>query len=533
VRASAFIITCFTVPILLIYAAPALHAQAKPATMPASITALRQGDTGGMCFIAATVPASIMASRQDTSGNAWQEAPSNLSVIAGKSILIDCAQPVERVSVGLGDFAQATAITPSEIMLNGKTPGETSLIIWERGGIHRFFNVAIYPSQYVPNDQTEGIRRELVSQLPGQTVKVSSEGGTIFLSGTVKDLNSSQRAVQIASVSGKVINLLNVEVPPGEPQILLKVVFASIDRTLSKQLGMNVFSTGLGNTVGGVSTGQFSPPTVSATTPSAASLSEELNLFAFFPGLNLGATIQALQSKGLVQVLSEPNVLTENGKEGSFLAGGEFPFPVVQGGSTGAGPTITIQFKEFGVRLNFLPTITPRGTIHLQVAPEVSSLDFTNQVEVSGFQVPGIDVRKVKTEVELAEGQSFVIGGLLDNRETETFQKIPFLSQIPVLGKFFQSVSKNKTNTELIVIVTPKIVNPISVGTPLPELKYPEAFLPHDSSIPMNTPYAKPAGSAPASSPATMPVEKLVESMKPETPLTIEGGMGISGNTPK
>ena len=159
-------------------------------------------------------------------------------------------------------------------------------------------------------------------------------------------------------------------------------------------------------------------------------------------------------------------MLTENGKEGSFLAGGQYPYPVVQGvGGSGVGG-ITIQFQQFGVRLNFIPTITPRGTIRLQVAPEVSSLDFANGITISGFTVPGIDVRRVKTEVELSDGQSFAIGGLLDNRETKNFSKIPFLGDIPVLGKFFQSVTDTKTNTELIVIVTPEIVTPIPVGSP-------------------------------------------------------------------
>ena len=186
-------------------------------------------------------------------------------------------------------------------------------------------------------------------------------------------------------------------------------------------------------------------------------------------------------------------------------------------------------FKEYGIRLNFIPTITPRGTIRLQVAPEVSALDFSNAVVVSGFNVPAISTRKVKTEVELSDGQSFAIGGLLDNRETETFQKIPFLGDIPVLGKFFQSISKNKTNTELIVIVTPEIVEPMPVGAALPALKYPKEFLPPNSGIPMNNPDAKTSGNTPAPRPATMPVEKLIESMKPETPLVIEGSTGGFG----
>jgi pilus assembly protein CpaC len=243
----------------------------------------------------------------------------------------------------------------------------------------------------------------------------------------------------------------------------------------------------------------------------------------------LGATIEALETTIGAQILAEPNLLAANGKQASFLAGGEYPYPVVQGGSGGAGASITIMFKEYGVRLNFIPTITPRGTIRLQVAPEVSALDFTNEVQVSGFDVPAITTRKMKTEVELIDGQSFVIGGLLDNTESETFTKIPFLGDIPVLGKFFQSMQRNKANTELIVIVTPEIVAPVSAGAPLPDLKFPGKFLPPNSGIPMNNPDAKTAANTPAPAPSTIPVEQLIESMKPETPLVIEGATGGFG----
>jgi pilus assembly protein CpaC len=181
--------------------------------------------------------------------------------------------------------------------------------------------------------------------------------------------------------------------------------------------------------------------------------------------------------------------------------------------------------------LTFIPTITTRGTIRLQVAPEVSALDFGNAVNIGGATVPALTVRRVKTEVELADGQSFVIGGLLDNEETDSFQKIPFLGDIPILGKFFQSMQRKKTNTELIVIVTPEIVTAIEAGTPLPELKYPQGFLPSLSGIPMHTPDTKAPGSAPAPMPATIPVEKLVESMKPETPLVVEGSMTVGGGS--
>jgi len=236
-----------------------------------------------------------------------------------------------------------------------------------------------------------------------------------------------------------------------------------------------------------------------------------------------------LETKGVVQVLSQPNVVAANGRQASFLAGGEFPFPVSSG--LAGNQTISITFKEYGVRLNFIPTITPRGTIRLQVAPEVSSLDFTNAVEISGFEIPAIDTRKVQTEVELADGQSFVIGGLLDDRDTESYLKIPFLGDIPILGKFFQSMQKTRTNTELIVIVTPEIVSPIEAGAPLPQLKFPTKFLPPNSGIPMNNPDGKTAANTLAPPPAAIPVEKLIDSMKPETPLVVQGQNGNFGGS--
>jgi pilus assembly protein CpaC len=194
-------------------------------------------------------------------------------------------------------------------------------------------------------------------------------------------------------------------------------------------------------------------------------------------------------------------------------------------------PTVTIEFKQYGIRLNFIPTLTPRGTVRLQVAPEVSSLDFTNAVTISGFEVPAITSRKMKTEVELGDGQAYVIAGLLDNEETDSFQKVPFLGDIPILGKFFQSVSKKKANTELIVVVTPEIVAPIPVGAPVPELKYPVKFLPPNSGIPMNTPDAKTPANTQPPAPATIPYEKLIESMKPEAPLLIESGGGFGSGS--
>lgn len=464
-----------------------------------------------------------------------QDSTNDLSLSVGKSVVLDLARPVTRIVVGLGGFAEAQAVSPTQILLSGKAPGETSLIIWDQSGGRQFFNVSVRPSSFGANDALEGIRRELRAELPGQNVRVSEENGVIFLRGTVSNLNGSERAVMIASTAGKVVNLLNVNVPAPEPQILLKVRFCSLDRTKEKQLGINIFSTGFGNTVGSISTNQYTPtvPTISSggsgSTATIGSVTP-LNLFAFYPGLNIGATIQALEQKGVSETLAEPNIVAKNGHQGSFLAGGQYPYPVAQTGVSGGGSApITIQYKEYGVLLTFIPTITNRGTIRLQVAPEVSALDYANAVDIGGATVPALTVRRVKTEVELADGQSFVIGGLLNNTETDNFEKIPFLGDIPILGKFFQSMQRTYANTELIVIVTPEIVNPIDAGTPTPEIKYPVGFLPPNSSSPMHNPDTKAAGTAPPPPPATIPVEKLIESNKPETPLQIEGSMGVGG----
>ena len=511
-RAKAGIsIACFSAVCLILCAGKGLRAQAQAAAPPPSQPA----------------------------GASFQDSANELSVAVGKTVLVDCVRPVSRVAIGLGDVAEASAITRNEIMVNGKAPGETSLIIWDDRGGRQFFNVTVRTSATALDTSMESIRRQLRTELPGQSLNLTSENGIIYLRGTVNDLTSSTRAVEIASTAGKVVNLLNVNVPAPKPQILLKVRFASVDRNKAKSMGINLFNLGLGNTIGGVSTGQFSPPFITSGGGSssggvsgskgAAAISDEGTFFAYFPGLDAGVIIKALQTEGVAQVLAEPNLLAMDGRQASFLAGGQYPYPMVQGTSAGGAGAVTIMFKEYGVRLNFIPTITPRGTIRLQVAPEVSALDFANAVQLSGFNVPAITTRKVNTEVELADGQSFVIGGLLDNRETETFEKIPFIGDIPILGKFFQSKLINRTNTELIVLVTPELVAPIAAGTATPNLKYPTKFLPPNSNIPMNTPDAKTADNTPAPPPATMPVEKLIESQKPEQPLTIEGGTGGFG----
>ena len=326
-------------------------------------------------------------------------------------------------------------------------------------------------------------------------------------------MRAERVAGTIASTLGRTVNLLYVDVPPAEQQILLKVRFMTIDRSNSLSLGFNLASTGAGKTVGGISTQQFAGPTITngtgASGPSLPSptLSEALNIFLLRPDLNLMATIQALQQKSVLEILAEPNLLATNGKPASFLAGGEFPFPVFQAGAGGLG-SVTIQFREYGVQLNFTPTITPRGTIRLVVTPEVSALDFTSGLVVQGFNVPALTMRRVTTEIELTSGQSFAIAGLLDNSLTETISKIPGLGDLPVLGKLFQSKTRTRENTELMVVVTPELVSPIAPGE-TPGMKYPRP-LDWPKTIPdqINPPgERKPPDES-------IPFEKLIQSMK-------------------
>lgn len=481
---------------------------------------------------------------QTTSGQSSEESPNELFVNVGKSVIINSAVPIERVSVGFGEIAEATAVGPQEVLVNGKAPGETSLIVWQQGGGKLFFDVLVQPSRFANNSRVETLRRQISRELPGQKIDVSVENDLIFVRGTAKDLTSADRAMAIASAMGKPVNLLYVSVPAPESQILLKVRFASVDRSLLRNLGINFFSTGATNTIGTVTTQQFSPPTLSTSGGSTAGVGSNgvtatfqsfLNLFFFRPDLNLGATIAALESKGVVETLAEPNVLAENGKQASFLAGGEFPYPVVQGAGVGGTNAVTIQFRQFGVRLNFIPTITPRGTIKLQVAPEVSALDYANGINISGFTVPGVSVRNVNTEVELAEGQSFAIGGLLDNRETETLSKIPFIGDVPILGKFFQSKTKNRTNTELMVIVTPQLVRPMPAGRTIAGPTFPVPFLKPNTGTEMTTPGQGVTGPVPVTPPTqSIPMESLIQSFS-EKPLVVTSTSGAmsSGSVPQ
>jgi pilus assembly protein CpaC len=278
---------------------------------------------------------------------------------------------------------------------------------------------------------------------------------------------------------------------------MLKCKIVSIDRTALTQIGFNLFST---NSVmaGATSTQQYQQPLFSQLQTqnggkyksNSVNFSDLLNLFLFRPDLGIGATIAALQQQNIAQILAEPNLITVEGKEASFLVGGQFPFPVITSTPTGAGiaPVITIQWKKFGVQLNFTPTVTPQGSIDLQVTPEVSALDYTDAVTIEGYLIPALSSRTAQTEVVLKDGETFAIAGLIDNRVTQEIDKTPILGDIPILGNLFKSRSTQKTSTELLVVVTPNFVKPL---TPDEKAKLPDMIVPFLPPISTTKDYKK------------------------------------------
>jgi pilus assembly protein CpaC len=433
-------------------------------------------------------------------------APGKLMVTVGKSLIIDSPMNIQRISVANGELIEAVAVNPKEVLINGKAPGETSLIIWQQGGNRLLYDLTVRISPI----RLDVVRQQLARDFPDDEINVTYDNETAFVRGRVKDINASDRVMAIAASLGKAINLLRVDVPPVETQILLHVRFANVDRGLNSDLGMNLVS-GAFNQATSINTNQYTPPQI--TTAGQISISDALNILLFRKDINLGATIKALESKRMLETLAEPNVMAINGKPASFISGGEFPVPMVQGG--GSVGAVSISFREFGIRINFLPKITPRGTIQLQVAPEVSSLDYSNAVTFQGYTIPALATRRIQTEVELESGQSFVIAGLLDNRTTETLNKIPGLANIPLLGKLFQSRAVAKNNSELMVIVTPEVVRPIPVGQPLPSMTMTTPFMSKNSEIEMRHPGMDKTGPVPVKPPQeTMPVELLQQQRK-------------------
>jgi len=401
-----------------------------------------------------------------------------LRVMVGKSLLINTTERLKRVSVTDPTVADALVVTPTQILVHGRSPGEVSLLIWDELERSRSFDLRVDVDVSAAAEEERRI-------FPDEQIAVSPSRSAIVLSGHVSTEDVAKRAGMIAEAYSKnVVNVLTFG-PVGAQEVLLEVKFAEVDRSAVTQLGVNILNTGAGNFVGNTTTGQFGGtkigglsdtfprPPVTPPFSSTETINDLLNVFLFRPDIHLGAVIRALQTRNLLQILAEPNLIAVNGKESSFLAGGEFPFPIVQPGQ--GFTAVTISFKEFGVKLKFTPVIMPNGNIHLRVVPEVSTLDFANSLTISGFTVPAISTRRADTEFELQDGQSFVIAGLMDNRVTNLSNKIPGLGDIPILGNFFKSKTAQKSNSELMVLCTARRV---AAGNQPPSgPKYPKPFL--------------------------------------------------------
>jgi pilus assembly protein CpaC len=393
-----------------------------------------------------------------------------LHVFVGKSVVINLEVPITRILSSNPGVIDTLATSPKQVVVEGKTPGVSSLILWDSSGHSQILDVTV-------DVNISRLRTAIEQTYPGQQVNIQSDGAHLILTGTVSETKISDDIGKMASAySGGVVNSLSVA-PVHEQQILLQVKFAEVDRTKLQQFAINILSTGAANTLGTITTQQFTPPTQTgqltssigaknAGFTSSFQLSNLLNIFLFRPDLNLGATIQDLESNNVLQILAEPNLLALNGQKANFLAGGEFPFPVVQGGANVGA--VTIQFRPFGVKLDFTAFVGQDHVIRMHIAPEVSTLDFTQAVQISGFTVPAISTRRTETEIELKDGQSFGIAGLLDNRATVQLSKIPGIGDIPILGNFFRSRSINRSDSELMVMVTPRIVDPVQMNSPAP-----------------------------------------------------------------
>jgi pilus assembly protein CpaC len=385
------------------------------------------------------------ATRQSPSpvpaGQTTESDAQNLHLLVGRSIVISSPGRIKRVSVADPAIAEAVVVSPTQVLVNGRAPGGVSLIIWDESDQSQAFEVSV-------DIDVLGLSQKIHEVFPNEDVHIETSRDVVMLSGKISSTQVADKILEVVkNTTPKVITLMQTPTnPPGQ-----------------------------------ISTQQFAPPQLVTQSNGAGSqigLSDLLNIFIYRPDINLAATIKALQEQNVLEILAEPNLMTQSGKDASFLAGGEFPFPILQStGGSGGFAGITIQFKEFGVRLNFTPTLTPDGMIHLKVKPEVSSLDFTNALTLQGFVIPALATNRVESEMDLQDGQSFAIAGLLDNRTTEQLQKVPGIGDIPIIGKLFQSRNINKSKNELLVVVTPRIVHPNPADAPTPNLNFPRSFI--------------------------------------------------------
>lgn len=427
---------------------------------------------GAAAQTALTSPASLQIGGMDSSATVVGDP---LHLVVGHSMFISTVDRLRRVYVSDPDVLDSFTSSPRQIVVTAKKPGVSGLILWDETGHSKAYLIK-------SDVDVTDLRHALKDAFPTENIRVEGRGDEVALAGTISSPQTGDAAVKLAGLFSKDVADSMLVLPQHTPQVRLKVRVVEIDRSRAEQLGFNFFGTGKNGFATG--TGQFAaistapggstPSAGSGTASDLLSVSSLLSLFYYNNSLGLGAAIEALVNKQIVQILAEPTITAVSGQKASFLSGGEFPYPVVQGG-TGGFTSVTIQFRPYGVKLDFTPNVLPDGTIQLKVAPEVSALDYTNEVTISGYTIPAISTRRAETQIELRSGQSFSISGLLDNRTTDQLEKIPGIGDIPILGKLFQSRSTNHSVAELAVIVTPTLVDPLSEN---PEPGQPKMVIP-------------------------------------------------------
>jgi pilus assembly protein CpaC len=377
-----------------------------------------------------------------------------VNVLVGQSRVINFDRPVGRFSVSNPEIAEAVLVTPDQVLVNGKAFGQVNFVAWEQsGGEYLVFDVYVRANLSLIDSQIRAL-------FPKDDIRLSQANGSVVLSGSASSPAIAAQAQSVVEAAGfKTVNMLASPVK-NMAQVQLQVRVAEVNRNKVSDLGLSYSYQGSAGNGAYANSGQ-GPSSLGGVTNGIlnGSISSALNLFVMAG--NTMSMVRALQTQGALRELAEPNLIAMDGSTASFLAGGEFPVPIVQGGGNGSS-SVSIMFKEYGVRLNFKPTIIDEDHIRLELEPEVSTIDFSNGVKFDGFLIPALRTRRAKTSVELRDGQSFALAGLLDNSETKSLSKVPVLGDIPVLGALFRSKSFQKNESELMFIVTAQLVKPVN-----------------------------------------------------------------------
>jgi pilus assembly protein CpaC len=407
-----------------------------------------------------TAEPTVATSQPATSANSYITDGLNdgagIKLLTGKSITLTTKTPYKRMQVTNPDVADVNAIGPSSILLTAKKAGDTQLILWDDQDRAQVVNVNV-------DVDLESVKRQLKASFPDLKIDAQALADSVALRGQVPSAQVAEQAVEMTSSFAKVHNFLEIS---GGQQVILQVQIAEVSKSVERDLGVNFGGTD-GVTIFGNNAGGFNPFGLAGGPPPMLQIPGGGSLGQMFLRGEAGNTafaifIKALRENNLMRTLAEPNVIAINGQEASFLAGGSIPVPVSQGG-TGGSAAISVTYEPYGVQLHFTPQMLGNGKIRLKVAPDVSALDYGNAVTIPGSgPIPALTEQKVDTTVELADGQSFALAGLLNNTTNATVDAIPLLGDIPILGELFRSTKFQRSETELVIIVTPRLVEPLN-----------------------------------------------------------------------